>query len=80
MLRKAWCAPGRQEHATHEPFISRAMLAEVPLAGLSLAALAALTMTTSMTIVILLVNVEPWCQDAHNSSIRIQGEMPGVDG
>jgi hypothetical protein len=34
-LRSAWCAPKRQEHATHEPLISRAMLAEVPLAGLS---------------------------------------------
>ena len=32
---KAWCAPGRQEHATHEPLVSRAMLAEVSLAGLS---------------------------------------------
>jgi hypothetical protein len=27
---------GRLEHATHEPLTSRAMLAEVPLAGLSL--------------------------------------------
>jgi hypothetical protein len=35
-LRKPWCAPGRQEHATHEPLISRVMLAEVPLTGLSL--------------------------------------------
>ena len=34
-LRSAWCAPKRQEHATHEPLISREMLAEVPLAGLS---------------------------------------------
>jgi len=25
---------GSKEHATHEPFISRAMLAEVPLTGL----------------------------------------------
>ena len=32
---KAWCSPGRHEHATHEPLIPRAMLAEVPLAGLS---------------------------------------------
>ena len=30
-LVRAW----RQEHATHEPLIGRAMLAEVPLAGLS---------------------------------------------
>ena len=37
-LRKPWCAPGRQEHATHEPLISRAMLAEVPLTGLSMTA------------------------------------------
>jgi len=27
--------PGRREHATHEPLISRAMLEAVPLAGLS---------------------------------------------
>ena len=33
---KAWCAPGRQEHATHEPLISLAMLAEVPLAAVCL--------------------------------------------
>jgi len=32
---------GRQEHATHEPLITRAMLAEVPLAGLSLGRLRA---------------------------------------
>ena len=32
---KAWCSPGRQQHATHEPLISRAMREEVPLAGLS---------------------------------------------
>jgi hypothetical protein len=31
---KAWCAPGREEPATHEPLISRAMRAEVPLVGL----------------------------------------------
>ena len=30
---KAWCSPGRQQHATHEPLISRAMREEVPLAG-----------------------------------------------
>jgi len=35
-LEKAWYAPGRQQHATHEPLISPAMLAEVPLTGLSL--------------------------------------------
>jgi len=35
-LREAWRAPGRQQHATHEPLISRAMLTEVPLAGLCL--------------------------------------------
>jgi hypothetical protein len=29
--------PGRQEHAAHEPLISRAMLTEVPLAGQSIA-------------------------------------------
>ena len=40
-LGKAWCAPGRQEHATHEPLISPAMLEEVPLAGLSFARSAA---------------------------------------
>jgi hypothetical protein len=34
-LGKAWCAPGRQEPAAHEPLIATMMLAEVPLAGLS---------------------------------------------
>ena len=34
-MGKAWCPPRRQEHATHEPVISRAMLADVPLTGLS---------------------------------------------
>jgi hypothetical protein len=37
---KAWCSPGRLEHTTHEPLISRAILAEVPLAGLSFSAAA----------------------------------------
>jgi hypothetical protein len=36
---KAWCAFGRRVHATQEPLISRAMLAAVLLAGLSLYAI-----------------------------------------
>ena len=31
---KAWCSHGRQQHATHELLISRAMREEVPSAGL----------------------------------------------
>ncbi|MBL6830321.1 MAG: hypothetical protein ISQ70_02760 [Pirellulales bacterium] len=35
---KAWCSHGRQQHATHELLISRAMREEVPSAGLSFTA------------------------------------------
>ena len=40
---KAWCAPRRQEHATHQPVISQAILADVPLTGLSSCASPGLT-------------------------------------
>ena len=38
----------RREHATHEPLISRAMLVEVPLAGLSFAGSVVARMLSSL--------------------------------